>query len=110
MCGGLSDMEKCATCNRVIMGKRYLGMCSRCFANFINILLIVLSVFVFPTAITVVTFVLVIPLWGLLMGLVGFGWVLAAVLTVIYIIALLVCLGWIVFLIVNLIVRNKRVC
>ena len=102
-------MGKCVFCDRIVMGKRYLGMCSKCFANFINILLIVLSVFILPIAINVVTFVLVIPLWGLLMGLVGFGWVLAAILAIVYFVAILICLGWIVFLIVNLIVRNKRV-
>ena len=102
-------MEKCATCKRIVMGKRYLGMCSKCFANFINILLIVISVFLLPTAITVVTFALVIPLWGILMGLVGVGWILAAVLVLLYIIGIMLCLGWIAFLIIKLIIRNKRV-
>ena len=101
-------MKDCVFCNRTVIGKRYLGMCPKCFANLINILIIVFSVILLPIAINIVAIVLVIPfLSGLITA--GVGWFITAVIIFIFFLAFLIYMGWIVFWIVKLVARNKRI-
>lgn len=101
-------MKDCIFCNRTVIGKRYLGMCPKCFANLINILILVISVILLPIATNIVAIALVIPfLSGLISA--GIGWLITLVIIFIFFLAFLIYLGWIVFWIVKLVARNKKI-
>ena len=100
-------MKKCIFCKRTIMGKNYLGMCPRCFANLIDILIILFAVIFLPTVSNVVGFIMVILLKNFF-DIVS-AWVVATLVFLIFIVVFLICAGGIVFLIIRLIARNKRI-
>ena len=45
-------MKKCFFCKRTLMGKRYLGMCPKCFNNLLQLLLIVVMFIMIPVVAT----------------------------------------------------------
>ena len=102
-------MKKCFFCKRIVMGKRYLGMCPRCFSNFIDIIIILFLLADLPMLSSLVGAFMLIPLIELIkefngssLGLIILGFLVIGI-------SFLICILGIVFLIIRLISRNKKI-
>ncbi len=105
-------MKNCVACKRSVMGRRYMGMCPRCFNNFLQIMLIVFLIFVIPIVAFLVTVLLITPLsafLGPVAAILGAAEILAdVVLGVAAILGVIVGYGIVGFLVARYIINNKK--
>ena len=102
-------MNKCKTCKRAIMNKKYLGMCPRCFANFIDILVIVLSFVAFPITQSILFGLFVTISLSFFKNYDGGEAFLILFLLFLLLLSVLVGLAWILLFAIRLIARNKKI-